>query len=92
MCLSRDKRQSENFQAIIEALKEVLTNTNLMPVCETPLSLKRPVYDIAPNVEQRCLLVLTREVVIKGIVRAVWPVVKRVAQCSGLWYSSYVMW
>jgi hypothetical protein len=64
----------------MEALeKEVLTNTNLMSVCESPLSLKRPVQDIAPDVKHRCLLVLFRKVVIKAIVRAVWAVVKSVA-------------
>ena len=51
-----------------------------MSVCETPLSLKRPVHDVAPDVEHRCLLVLARKVVIKLIVRAVWSVIKRVAQ------------
>jgi len=63
-----------------------------MPVRETSLSLKWPVYDVAPDVEQGCLLVLARKVVIKGIVRAVWPVVKRVAQCFGFWYFSQVVW
>ena len=63
-----------------------------MPVCESSLSLKRPVYDVTPDVEHRRFLVLARKVVIKGIVGAVWPIVKRVAQCSGLWYFSQVVW
>jgi len=61
-----------------------------MPVRKSPLRLKWPVHDAAPNEEHRCLLVLAREVVIKDVVRAVWPVVESVAYCPGLRYARHV--
>ena len=61
-----------------------------MPVRKSPLCLKWPVHDVAPDEEHRCLLILAREVVIKDIVCAVWPVVESVAYCLGLRYAGHV--
>ncbi len=61
-----------------------------MAIRNSPLCLKRPVEDTTPNVEHRRLLALTREVVVEGIVRAVWTVIECVAHRLGFGYASYV--
>jgi hypothetical protein len=55
-----------------------------MAVGKSALSLKRKVEHITPDIEHRSLLVLARKVVIKDIVRAVWPVVEAVTHRPGL--------
>jgi len=61
-----------------------------MPVRKSTLCLEWPLHDVTPYVEHRCLLVLARQIVIKYIVCAVWPIVKSVAQRPGLRYARHV--
>lgn len=58
-----------------------------MAVRYSPLCLKRPVENITPDVEHCRFLILAREIVVKGIMRAVWPVIERVAHRPGFGYA-----
>ena len=61
-----------------------------MAVCNGALRLKWPVENTAPDVEHCRLLLLAREIVIEGIMRAIWPVIKGVAHRSGFGYAGHV--
>ena len=82
---------TKKVNTIKEQKRKALTSTNLMTVSKTALRLKRPVKNITPNVEQRRLLVLARNiVVVEDIMSAVWPIVEPVAHRVGFRYTSNV--
>jgi hypothetical protein len=67
-----------------------LTGANFVAVRNAALCLKRPVENVTPNVEHCRFLLLAREIVIEGIMRAVWPVIEGIAHRPGFGYASDV--
>lgn len=56
-----------------------------MTIGESPLSLERPVEDVATDEEHGCFLVVLFQEVVEGIVRAVRAIVEAVAHAHGFW-------
>jgi hypothetical protein len=56
----------------------------LVAVCDGALGFERPVHDVGADVEHGGFLGLGGEVVVEGIVRAVWTVVETESESLGL--------